>query len=331
LALEPPSQGEAHLYLILAFFSLMKILIVGKGASGKDTLCKEFTDRGVKKCVFNTDRPARKGEVEGVDYFFSDSTGPAVVEGRYNEWRYSLTEENWRGGELAVFTPSYLKQLPTEERKDCFVIYLDVPEEVRRERLLSRSDVDTVSRRIESDESDFKDFKDYDWRIYDSKLSSLQLIPNFEAEMLFSRAVDIIKKFESSGETIKSLAETLDKEWGSQDRPPLPSESVSSYVISRLHLRLNSIITINEDGKYLLVYIDEVSKSVRSVGNLSLSTSAESLFEELSKTIFRKVRETQLGIAESKTVIRSVLNSHSFGSLPKRVQENVRGFHSKFK
>jgi guanylate kinase len=305
----------------------MKILIVGKGASGKDTLLKHFTNKGLKKCLFNTTRPPRKGEVDGVDYHFSDPIGPVLVEHKYNDWRYALTTDNWIFGDVAIFTPSYLKQLPPEKRKECFVIYLDVPEQVRMARLFTRNDADTVNRRLEADREDFRGFQDYDWIVYDSKFSLIQSTPNFDAELLFSRALELIEKAES----VESVSEQLDKEWGNQNRPPLPSESISSYVISRLHLRLNSVITINEDGKHLFVYIDEVSKSVRTVGNLPLSTSAESLFDELSKTVFRKVRETQLGIAEAKAVVESVFNSYSFGSLPKHVQINVRGFLSKFK
>lgn len=49
----------------------MLYLLVGAGASGKDTLAKELVDKcGYKKVVGNTTRPMRAGEVNGYDYNF---------------------------------------------------------------------------------------------------------------------------------------------------------------------------------------------------------------------------------------------------------------------
>jgi guanylate kinase len=304
----------------------MKILIVGKGASGKDSLGRALELRGLKKCVFNTTRPKRNGETDGVDYFFSDPTGERIVEESYNDWNYSLTKENWDSGDFAIFTPSYLRQLPTNVRDGCFVIYVDVPESTRIARLGTRNDADSVERRIITDRADFDNFHDYDWRVLDSNLKGLES-HNPLSEVLFERAVELI----ASGQSVEEVAGTLDKEWGGQVRAPLPNETLESYVTSRLHLELGSIITITEDGKHLFLYFDALTKRLNTVGNLQLTTAADSLFSELSKTVFRKVRETQLGMAESILVIQSVKDAFSFGSLPKRVRDNINGFLEKYK
>jgi guanylate kinase len=303
---------------------MAKILIVGKRASGKDSIGKVLESKGLKKCVFNTTRPKRSNEEEGVDYFFSECKGKIMVEESYNDWVYALSEENWNSGDFAIFTPAYLKQIPADIREDCLVIYLDVPESVRRSRLQSRNDADKVERRISADQIDFSDFHDYDWKILDSQLKSFEDYNPF-AEVLFNRALELIH----SSYSVEEISEILDKEWD-KERPPLPNETLESYVISRLHLKLGAVMTINEGGKYLFVYIDAMSKRLSTVGNLSTTTAADSLFDELTKSAFRKVRETQLGIAESVLLVQSVKDSFSFGSLPKRVRDNINGFLAKF-
>jgi guanylate kinase len=301
----------------------MKILVVGKGASGKDSLGEVLKSRGMKKCVFNTTRPIRRGEIDGVDYHFSEPDGKVMVGDSYNDWKYALTLENWEAGDFALFTPSYLKQLTQEIREQCFVIYIDVPESVRRARLQTRNDADQVDRRILADENDFAAFSDFDWKVSEAQLQEYAEDFNPLAQILFDRALELI----DSSHTVDEISGILDKEWD-QDRKPLPNETRESYVVSRLHLKLGSVLTINENGKFLFVYIDGTTRKLSTVGNLSTSVAADSLFDELTKSMFRKVRETQLGIAESVTLIQSI-KSHAF-KLPKEVRDNINGFLGKF-
>jgi len=304
----------------------MKILIVGKGASGKDTLGNSLIGKGLKRCVFSTSRPKRANEVDGEHYFFTDekaSPDDILVEDSYNGWNYSLTKWSWEKGDFAIFTPSYLKQLSKEAREQCFVIYLDTPESIRKERLSKRGDADTVDRRLKTDEEDFSGFTDYDIILRDWNFGGQDC--DFIADTLFSRALHFIK----SCPDVEAAKEAVDKEWGSDGRSPLPNESVESYVISRLHTKLGSVITIQENGTYLFVYLDQFSKKLRTVGNCSLDVASESLFEGLSKTMFRKVREAQLQNAESFVLIQTIFDSYAFGSLPKRIQESIRGYLGK--
>ena len=62
-------------------------------------------------------------------------------------------------------TPSGVKCIPDEDRKDCTIVYFDIPLEIRRERLMKRSDADSVDRRILADEKDFMGFSDFDIRV----------------------------------------------------------------------------------------------------------------------------------------------------------------------
>jgi dephospho-CoA kinase len=64
-------------------------------------------------------------------------------------------------------TPSGVEKLRPEDREDSHIIYLDIPEEIRRLRLLSRRDADDVERRLAADQADFLNFADYDEQITD--------------------------------------------------------------------------------------------------------------------------------------------------------------------
>jgi guanylate kinase len=70
-----------------------------------------------------------------------------------------------------------LEQIDLEERKNCFVVFLNIDIETRKKRLLKRNDQnDSIDRRIKADEEDFKDFRDYDLSITD---------PEFESEWIY--------------------------------------------------------------------------------------------------------------------------------------------------
>jgi guanylate kinase len=66
-------------------------------------------------------------------------------------------------------TPKGIHEIKPEDRLESFVIYLDIPSNVRIKRLNKRHmPGDSVKRRIEADELDFSDFTDYDLRITNS-------------------------------------------------------------------------------------------------------------------------------------------------------------------
>lgn len=151
----------------------MKIVIVGKSASGKDHLKNRLKNRGFKASVSHTTRPPREGEVNGVDYHFIDvdtfkkmaDVGEFVEYAEFNGWFYGQTIEDFDQAEVMIKSKDGLSILPSNYRKQCIVIYLDIDHKIRAERLNERNDTnDRVDRRLLADDEQFKDFLDFEIR-----------------------------------------------------------------------------------------------------------------------------------------------------------------------
>lgn len=154
----------------------MRIIIVGKGGAGKDTLRNRLQKRGFKKEISYTTRPPRDGEIDGIDYYFitkeqfeSKVSHNEMYEHQcFNGWYYGTSNFEWEENHLFIFTPSGCKDINYQDRKYCTIIYLDIDIETRKKRLLKRNDADKMERRIAADEEDFKNFTDYDIKITNS-------------------------------------------------------------------------------------------------------------------------------------------------------------------
>lgn len=150
-----------------------KIILVGSGGSGKDFLAKKFQQRGYEKAISYTTRPIRENEKDGVDYhyvteqFFLDMTTKNAWHEMdcYRGWYYGSLKEDFEEKTLFIKTPEGLAKMSSEDRNKCFIIYLDIPEGVRKERLQSRNDADSVDRRLIADNLAFQNFKDFDLRV----------------------------------------------------------------------------------------------------------------------------------------------------------------------
>ena len=70
-------------------------------------------------------------------------------------------------------TPSGISQLSKEDREESIIVYVNVSESIRRERMGKRRDADDVVRRIKADEIDFENFNDYDHVIADPFFSKV--------------------------------------------------------------------------------------------------------------------------------------------------------------
>lgn len=158
--------------------SKSRIILVGKAASGKDHLRKTLEGRGFKYAVSFTTRPPRDGEVDGKDYFFVDEFEfKNLIEQNFfyeyvsfNGWFYGTSKEQWYDtDDIFIMTPGGVNKIKTSDRKQSFIIYLDIPIDIRRERLAKRNDADFADRRIEADERDFENYTDFDIRITDHK------------------------------------------------------------------------------------------------------------------------------------------------------------------
>lgn len=154
-----------------------RIIICGKSGSGKDHLRKKLVDRGYVYQVPFTTRPKRVGEAHGIDYNFIDLEGFESLKeanqiyeySEFKGWYYGTLKSQWSDARPSIFVMSPIaisKINKAKDRKNSLIIYLDIEESIRRERILGRiDDNDSVERRLNSDFKDFLDFKDYDIRI----------------------------------------------------------------------------------------------------------------------------------------------------------------------
>lgn len=136
---------------------------------------------GLNKSITYTTRPKREGEVDGdVYHFISNEKFNEMIENDefyeydvfLNDWYYGSTKEDWGNCNLFIKTVSGVNSIREEDRKDCFVVYLDIDEGIRYERLMERNDNnDSSERRIQSDKKDFNSFDNFDLRIRDEKFS----------------------------------------------------------------------------------------------------------------------------------------------------------------
>ncbi len=156
--------------------------LVGKSASGKDTIYKKiisaYKDELVS-VVLGTTRPMRIGETDGVDYrFFSDeellqleTEGKVIEKRQYNTmqglWSYftlefDLSEKN----HILITTLDGAKSITKHygEDKVC-VVYLNIDDKERLLRCIEREskqtspDYSEVCRRFLADSKDFSEEK----------------------------------------------------------------------------------------------------------------------------------------------------------------------------
>jgi guanylate kinase len=154
-----------------------RIILVGKAAAGKDHLRKILEGRGFRYGVSYTTRPPRQGEIDGRDYYFLEENEfkTLIEQGffyeyvTFNGWFYGTSKEQWfQTDDVFIMTPTGINKLHAADRKHSFIIYIDVPVDIRRSRLCERNDNDdSIERRIKADENDFANFTDFDIRITD--------------------------------------------------------------------------------------------------------------------------------------------------------------------
>lgn len=155
--------------------SKKRVIIAGKGASGKDHLRKMMVEDGFNYCVSHTTRPMRSDEEEGIDYYFvkEEEAYMMILEDlflehtNFNGWIYGTSKDEFHKSNLFIMTPSGISQLSKEDREESIIVYVNVTESIRRERMSKRRDADDVVRRIKADEIDFENFNDYDHVIAD--------------------------------------------------------------------------------------------------------------------------------------------------------------------
>lgn len=155
-----------------------RIVLVGKAGSGKDYFRKKLESKGFVSGISYTSRSPRSNEKSGVDYHFvTREKFEELITSNYfyeyvefNGWLYGTPIYQWYGHDVFIMTPAGISKISAKDRDRTLIIYLDIPIEVRRERLMDRNDSnDKTERRIEADELDFSGFTDFDIRITDPK------------------------------------------------------------------------------------------------------------------------------------------------------------------
>jgi guanylate kinase len=163
-----------------------RIILVGKAASGKDYARKILTNNGLEYGVSYTTRDPRPGETDGIDYHFKTIEDFQYMDA-HNEWYEFVNFNGWLYGttkvqfynecDLFIMTPDGLSHLSKEDRDKSLVIYFDIEENMRRNRLEVRDGyADDINRRIAADELQFKEFNNYDHSITNSAFSSSELM-----------------------------------------------------------------------------------------------------------------------------------------------------------
>lgn len=150
-----------------------RIIVAGKGGSGKDHLVKLLKDRGFIYSVSHTSRPPREGEIDGSDYYFVsyEEANEMSLNGKFyecvifNDWFYGTSLDEFYRANLFIMTPSGIGKLKPEDREQSYIIFIDIDENTRRERLNGRRDADSVERRLREDSRDFECFSDFDCTI----------------------------------------------------------------------------------------------------------------------------------------------------------------------
>ena len=151
----------------------MLIILCGKSGCGKDTAEKYLKDNcSYIPIVSYTTRPMRDGETEGIEYHFCNNKEfkymidhdklieyreyHTLVNGKKDVWYYGNVKE-----QLDI-DKNYITILDIQGTKDfleyygkdyCKVVYIDVDEEVRKERAIKRGSFDETewNRRAKDD------------------------------------------------------------------------------------------------------------------------------------------------------------------------------------
>lgn len=157
----------------------MFVILCGKSASGKDTLSKSLQKCGYIPIVSVTDRPMRQNEKEGVEYYFKTPSefsklikNDKFIEHRSYTTKYNNKKAIFRYGTesfeldhnknyVAIKDPASAAILKEYGGDEAIVIYLDIPDEVRKSRCINRGDFDETewNRRLERDSIDFSNDK----------------------------------------------------------------------------------------------------------------------------------------------------------------------------
>lgn len=142
------------------------IVLAGASASGKTEIAKLLAKKyGITKIVTTTTRAKRKGEVDGVDYFFvtPQRFEEMIREDKFVEYTlfngnmYGSTKDQIAKDKCVVIDPAGLRSYIALKDDSIVTFYLEADEKTRYDRMLSRGDdAEKINSRIAHDREAFK-------------------------------------------------------------------------------------------------------------------------------------------------------------------------------
>ena len=200
-----------------------KVLLVGKSGSGKNTVQDYLVSKyGLKPLLSYTTREKRFSEenthtfITVQEYEDLKRHEEIIAYTFYNGNHYFATKKQFEEADIYIIDldgVEYISKLNLELETPYVVIYLDVPEEIRRQRMESRNDDATaIEERLRYDEDAFREVNR--WCNYS--------IPNLDSE-----------------ETAKSIAKMVGV--AKYDHSELDAEREIVYKLSQIQTLLRSI------------------------------------------------------------------------------------------
>ncbi len=164
------------------------VVLAGASASGKTEVAKLLSTRyGINKVITTTTRPMRKGEIDGVDYFFVSKQRfqEMIQEDRFIE--YTIFNENYYGStkdsielnKSVVIDPKGLESYLALNDNSIVTFLLISSEETRFERMMTRGDnLEDAEKRIIHDRTAFDEaalIKKVDYVVNSQNLNALEV------------------------------------------------------------------------------------------------------------------------------------------------------------
>lgn len=154
------------------------IALIGKSASGKDTIAQELLRRvpNSSPIVSYTTRPRRENEIDGYHYHFitNDELQDKIAAGEmyevswFNGWGYGTAADSYKDNtiNIGVFNIDGAYDLYCADDIDVKIYYINVSDKQRLLRQLQREsspDIHEIIRRFGTDEDDFQDYNMQDF------------------------------------------------------------------------------------------------------------------------------------------------------------------------
>ena len=173
---------ETFIYICYVLVMKTKIIIIGKAASGKDFFQKQLVSNGWIPLRQYTTRPKRPTEIGDEYHFVTEEEFDSIRHKlmsvqNFNGWKYGFDMDGVLESDVMIFSPAnffdiiYLSCIGNYRciklLDSSNIVYLDIDEDTRRERLSVRyvggNEDDSLERRLQADREDFKLVDNIDW------------------------------------------------------------------------------------------------------------------------------------------------------------------------